>query len=76
MPRTPQGLKPVFVLYHKNCLPAMTPMLTTGNFRIFDFYDQVRACYPDTHNLPVDWQRALINLNTPDDVRSIAKEPR
>lgn len=74
VPRTPQGLEPVFALYHKNCLAVMTQMLATGNFRIFDFYDQVRACYVDTRTLPMDWQRALINLNTPDDVRRFAKE--
>lgn len=71
VPRTGEGLEPVFALYHKNCLPPMEEMLARGDFRIYDFYRQVRACYIDAPALPAGWQRALLNLNTPEDVRRL-----
>ena len=74
LPRTPSGLEPVFALYHKNCLPAMEEMLARGDYRIYDFYDQVRVCYLDAATLPAGWQRALLNLNTPEDLRHMDKE--
>lgn len=74
VPRTPLGLEPVFALYHKNCLPLMERMLTRGDYRIFDFYQQVRTTYIDVQMLPVAWTRAFMNLNTPDDLRRMTKE--
>lgn len=74
VPRTAEGLEPVFALYHKNCLPRMEEMLARGDFRIYDFYRQVRACYIDAHELPAGWRRALLNLNTPEDVRRLEKK--
>ncbi len=74
VPRTPQGLEPVFALYHKNCLPLMERMLQRGDYRIYDFYRQVRVRYLDTQGFPAHWRRSLTNLNTPDDVRRLTKE--
>lgn len=74
VPRTPKGLEPVFALYHKNCLPLMEEMLARGDYRIFDFYQQVRVTYIDVQTLPVAWTRAFMNLNTPDDLRRMTKE--
>lgn len=74
VPRTPKGLEPVFALYHKNCLPLMEEMLARGDYRIFDFYQQVRVTYIDVQTLPVTWTRAFMNLNTPDDLRRMTKE--
>lgn len=74
LPRTPSGLEPVFALYHRNCLPAMEEMLARGDYRIYDFYDQVHVCYLDAAILPAGWQRALLNLNTPEDLRRMDKE--
>lgn len=74
VPRSKKGLEPVFALYHKNCLPLMEEMLSRGDCRIYDFYQQVQACYVDVEDLPESWQKSLINLNTPDDVRRVIKE--
>lgn len=76
VPRTPGGLEPIFALYHKNCLPAMEQMLARGDYRIYDFYDQVRVRYLDREMLPEGWQRAFTNLNTPEDLRRMDKEAR
>lgn len=74
VPRTPEGFEPVFALYHKRCLPAMERMLTLGNYRIYDLYDQLRVYYLDTEILPDGWQRALLNLNSPEDLQRLDKE--
>lgn len=72
--RTAGGFEPVFALYHKRCLPTMERMLTQGDYRIYNLYDQVRVCYLDVEVLPDGWQRALLNLNTPEDLRLLDKE--
>ena len=74
IPRTPQGLEPVFALYHKTCLPLMEEMLRRGDYRIYDFYPQVRVHYLEVQILSADWQRALLNLNTPQDLQRLKKE--
>jgi molybdopterin-guanine dinucleotide biosynthesis protein B/molybdopterin-guanine dinucleotide biosynthesis protein len=72
--RTPGGFEPVFALYHKNCLEPMERMLARGEYRIYDFYHQVRVRYLDADTLPAGWERALRNLNTPEDFCRMAKE--
>lgn len=74
VPRTPEGLEPVFALYHKNCLAPMQAMLERGDYRIYDFYPQVRVHYLDLPQFPADWRRGLFNLNTPEDLRHLTKE--
>ena len=74
VPRTPGGFEPVFALYHKRCLPAMEEMLARGACRIYDFYEQMQVRYLDAEELPPDWERSLLNLNTPEDLRRMDKE--
>lgn len=74
VPRTGTGLEPVFALYHKKCLSAMEEMLARGDYRIYDFYDQFRVCYVDMESFPANLQRALCNINTPEDLRRLGKE--
>lgn len=72
--RTPGGFEPVFALYHKRCLPAMEEMLRRGSCRIYDLYEQMQVCYLDAEELPSGWERALLNLNTPEDLQRMDKE--
>lgn len=76
VPRTPDGYEPVFALYHKNCLPQMEAMLQQNQFRIYDFYQRIAIHYLDPPNLPEGWQRALININTQEQLARIKKESR
>lgn len=71
LPRTAAGLEPLFALYRKSCLAPMRAMLDAGEYRIYDFYDQVRVCYVDEDELPPGWRRALTNVNTPADYRRV-----
>ncbi len=67
VPRTRQGFEPLFACYAKSCLEPMRQLLDHRRFRVFDFYDQVRVRYLEEDELPPGWQKALVNLNTPED---------
>lgn len=71
VPRTPNGLEPLFGLYHKNCLPAMRDMLERKEYCVFDFYPLMRVRYLSVAELPPDWRRSLMNVNTPDEFNSL-----
>ena len=66
VPRTPEGYEPVFALYHKRCLKQMVKMLQLGQYRIYDFYQRINISYLEWHQMPEGWERALLNINTPD----------
>ena len=74
VPRTPDGYEPVFALYHKNCLPLMEEMLQQGLFRIYDFYWRINIQYLDWYLMPNDWERTLLNINTPDQLARLKEK--
>lgn len=74
VPRTPEGYEPVFALYHKNCLAPMEAMLQQQQYRIYDFYQRIAIRYVDPEQLPTGWERALINVNTPEQFSQIMED--
>lgn len=76
VPQTSEGLEPLFAVYSKKCLEPMERLLQSGNFRIFDFYPEVRTNYLAASELfrPDSLRRALLNLNTPEEVEKIDME--
>lgn len=73
VPRTPKGYEPVFAAYHRNCLPHMEGMLRNGQHRIYDFYHRIAIRYLDWQQMPQGWERALLNLNNPEQLALIGK---
>ncbi len=79
--RTAEGLEPLFALYGQKCLEPMRDMLSRGQYRVFDFFDQVRTLYlelPPTL-LHGSSPPALFNVNTPEDFQAatrLGKDPR
>lgn len=71
VPRTPDGYQPVFALYHKTCLSQMEDMLRQEQYRIYDFYQRINIRYLDSSELPNGWQRALMNINTANELARI-----
>ncbi|MFA4837013.1 MAG: molybdenum cofactor guanylyltransferase [Dehalococcoidia bacterium] len=67
VPKTPAGIEPLFALYRKSCLEHMRNMLERSEYRIYDFFPQVRVRYMGVEELPSDWQWSLMNINTPED---------
>jgi molybdopterin-guanine dinucleotide biosynthesis protein len=65
IPCTPQGVEPVFALYHKNCLPEMERLLRRQQYRILNFYQRIRIRYLEEAELPRGWQQGMLNINTP-----------
>ena len=73
VPRTPSGYEPVFAAYHNNCLPHMAEMLRNNQHRIYDFYQRTAIRYLDWFQMPEGWERALLNLNHPEQLAMIGK---
>ncbi len=71
VPRTPKGYEPVFALYHKNCLPHMEALLQQHQYRILDFYQRIKIHYLDWQQMPDGWERALLNINTPEQLEEL-----
>lgn len=76
VPRTPNGYEPVFAVYHRNCLPCMEEMLRNNQHRIYDFYQRIAIRYLDWQQMPADWERSLLNLNTPEQLRMLGQEAK
>jgi molybdopterin-guanine dinucleotide biosynthesis protein B/molybdopterin-guanine dinucleotide biosynthesis protein len=74
VPQTPAGLEPLFALYGKACLEPMRTLLEAKNYRVYDFYPEVRVRYLESAALPPGWERALINVNTPEELQRFKEE--
>jgi len=74
VPKTPAGLEPLFALYGKACLEPMRALLEAKNYRIYDFYPEVQVRYLEPDELPTGWERALVNVNTPEDLQRFKEE--
>lgn len=73
VPRTEGGIDPLFAVYGTGCLPAMERMLREGNYRIYDFYPEVRTRHVDQAELAdlVTPGRTFVNVNTPEEFETI-----
>jgi molybdopterin-guanine dinucleotide biosynthesis protein A len=74
VPHTPAGLEPLFAVYGKSCLTPMRDMLEQGHYRIYDFFPQMHVRELAVGELPLGWERALCNVNTPEDYLRIKEE--
>ena len=65
--------EPLFALYHKNCLEPMKELLDARNYRIYDFYSQVRIRYvtPEEIASVGGTGRAFLNVNTSKEYEAI-----
>lgn len=65
--------EPLFALYHKNCLEPMKKLLDVRNYRIYDFYPQVRIRFVTSEELAsVDESgKAFLNINTLEEYEAI-----
>jgi len=46
VPKIPGGFEPLSALYRKSCLKHMRDMLERYEYRVYDFYPQVRVPTP------------------------------
>jgi len=75
IPRTKDGLEPLHAIYSKNCVKPIKRMIDEGKSKIVDIYDQVKVKIVDEKDFfrydPVG--ESFINVNTPEELRSIRK---
>ncbi len=76
VPQTPGGFEPLFSVYRKTCLPHMKELLERGNYKINDFYPGVTVRYAHFSELPDGWDKSLLNVNTPEQIRSVMENSR
>ncbi len=74
VPSTSGGLEPLFACYHRNCLEPMRQMLEQGQYRIFDFYQQLSTRYVLERELPEGGRKSLTNVNNPGDLHHLGGE--
>jgi molybdopterin-guanine dinucleotide biosynthesis protein A len=74
VPRTPTGLEPLFAVYGKGCLGPMRQLLDKGCYAIIDLFPLLRVRYVTAPELPPGWERALRNINTPEEYRHIEED--
>lgn len=76
VPRTRNGLEPLFAVYRKTCLGPMRQFLEKGNYRIYDFYSEVAVRYLEEEEMSwiMDERRSFINLNTPQEVNTLKEK--
>ena len=65
VPRSRKGLEPLCAVYSKECLPHITRQIRNSNYKIIDFFEQVRV---KTIRLKKD---RLFNVNTLNDYRAL-----
>ncbi|HZW35299.1 MAG: molybdenum cofactor guanylyltransferase, partial [Deltaproteobacteria bacterium] len=69
--------EPLFALYGKRCLEPMKKLLDARNYRIYDFYPQIRIRYLTPKELATigESSRAFLNVNTIEEYESITCHP-
>jgi molybdopterin-guanine dinucleotide biosynthesis protein A len=67
--------EPLFALYHKNCLEPMKRLLDARNYRIYDFYPEVRVRFvPPEELASIEGHgRAFLNVNTLQEYEAILR---
>jgi len=76
VPRTKDGLQPLHAIYSKNCVDPIRKIMEEGKSSIIDFYYQVNVKIVDEKDfLCFDpGGESFINVNTPDELRSIRRD--
>lgn len=68
VPCPPAGPEPLFAVYGKKCLEPMRELLGKKRFRIIDIFPRIRLRLVLPEEMPPGWERALINVNTPEEL--------
>ncbi len=76
VPRRGGLVEPLFAVYSRRCQGPMKSLLEAGNYRIYDFFADVRTLYVDEGDLErlhVDGA-SFANVNTPEEYRRIVSK--
>lgn len=69
VPRTEDGLHPLFAFYHKSCLPKIEDFLKVGHFKVIDLIPLLSVRYVEEKELARFGVPRLLmcNVNTPEE---------
>lgn len=75
VPRTIDGLQPLHAIYSKNCLDPIRKSIDEGKTKIIDIYHQINVKIVDEKEfLCFDpGRKSFINVNTPEELRSLRR---
>lgn len=73
VPESPNGLEPLLAIYSKRCLPAISELIDSGDFRISSLFSAVPTKFVSASKIKaVDPDfRSFANINTPEDLKTI-----
>ena len=73
VPRTIDGLQPMHAVYSKNCLDPIINIIEQGKYKIIDIYNRVNVkIIEEKYFISIDpFRESFININTPEELRSI-----
>ena len=71
IPKHDSGLEPLVGLYHKNVLPVVENMIKHEDYKLMNLLSKLNACYLDCNFLIKKNPRLFMNLNRPEDFKSI-----
>lgn len=69
LPRSTEGLHPLFSINDRACIPFIEASLAKGERKVLLFYENVRMAQMPTTRHSAYWNRILTNLNTPEEYR-------
>ena len=74
VPDTPKGLEPLHAAYRRDCIDAALAQIEEGNNKVTDFYRKVAVrLIPWREMLRFDpTGRLMLNINSPEDLRTAA----
>lgn len=78
VPRTKDGLQPLHALYSKSCLHPIKRVIDQGKYKIIDFYRLVKVrIVEEDEFISLDPSKgSFINVNTPDELITIARDKK
>ncbi|MEW5705339.1 MAG: formate dehydrogenase accessory sulfurtransferase FdhD [Actinomycetota bacterium] len=73
VPKTNDGLQPLFAFYSKSCLPAIERALADKELKVTSLFSHVRVKYVDHHMMAhlSGADKTFININTEDDLKEV-----
>jgi molybdenum cofactor guanylyltransferase len=76
VPRIAGCFEPLFAIYRKSCLDSMKRLLEEENYRIYDFYPELKVRYVNEEEISriPGAARSLVNINTPEEFASCIKQ--
>jgi molybdopterin-guanine dinucleotide biosynthesis protein B/molybdopterin-guanine dinucleotide biosynthesis protein len=75
VPRIESRVEPLIACYHKDCLPVIENRLQSGQNQVLDLLAVLKTRFIETESLPPGWRRAVLNINSQQDLDRVLSPP-